>query len=65
MEPLTPEELDACVEITERLVALRQNKCQHLAVENIGPQMFAETVVRLMTEKRRAILIERRREATR
>ena len=32
----------ALVDLTVRLVELRQNKCEHLAVENIGPEIFGK-----------------------
>lgn len=42
--PLTRDELECAVDLTERLVRLRQNECKHLAIENIGPEIFAKVL---------------------
>ena len=39
---LTRDELECAVDLTERLVRLRQNECKHLAIENIGPEIYAK-----------------------
>lgn len=38
--PLTRDELECAVDLTERLVKLRQNECKHLAIENVGPEIY-------------------------
>lgn len=38
--PLTRDELECAVDLTERLVKLRQNECKHLCVENVGPEIY-------------------------
>lgn len=42
--PLSRDELECCVELTERLVRLRQNECKHLCVENVGPDVFRKLI---------------------
>lgn len=41
---LYPHELKAVVELTESLVRLRQNECANLAIENVGPEIFAKLI---------------------
>ena len=38
--PLPIEELKVIATLTVELVKLRQNECKHLAVENIGPEIW-------------------------
>ncbi len=38
--PLPVEELKVIADLTVRLVQLRQNECKHLAIENIGPEIW-------------------------
>ena len=38
--PLTRDELECAVDLTDRLVKIRQNECKHLAIENIGPEIY-------------------------
>lgn len=42
MEPIVHpiEELQLLADLTVRLVTLRQNECKHLAIENIGPEIW-------------------------
>lgn len=42
--PLTRDELECAVDLTERLVKLRQNECKHLCIENIGPDIYAKVL---------------------
>lgn len=38
--PLTRDELECAVWLTFQLVKMRQEKCEHLCVENIGPEIY-------------------------
>lgn len=38
--PLPVEELKVIADLTVRLTQLRQNECKHLAVENVGPEIW-------------------------
>lgn len=42
--PLSRDELECAVELTERLVKLRQNECKHLCIENIGPEIYRKVL---------------------
>lgn len=42
--PLTKDELECIVDLTERLVKLRQNECKHLCIENTGPEIYGKLI---------------------
>lgn len=41
---LYPHELAVVERLTVELTRLRQNECAHLAIENIGPEIFGKLV---------------------
>ena len=41
---LYPHELKTIAELTVELARLRQNECNHLCIENVGPEIFGKLV---------------------
>ena len=52
----TEGEVKAIVWLTLKLVELRQKECSHLAVENIGPQIFHSLLTRLALHKQGSVM---------
>lgn len=46
---LPPEQIQALGAIAVDLTRLRQNECKHLAVENVGPELFGKLVREYIT----------------